>query len=453
MVSPATVSNVVKRNLRVWHKVFNTFDHDGNGTLDLAEVKQAVDVLFGEDVPQDAFNTALKKFDKGDDGLLDINEFGELINDLQQSWKTLVDLPSTTYNGSCLGPERKLPFQDAVLEVYNSKIVVSFVATCIVGNFLLNILEKQIDPEEGNMKYKTFWSTADTTFNIIFVFELAANMWGYGGPVKKFWKSGWNVFDTIIVTVGILTMVNILGPPLDKLKLMRAFRVFRLFKRIKSLNKIIVALLNSIPGVINAFVVMFIFFCIYAIMAVELFRDFGKGGYYVTHDSLTGLNHTIASETGRGYIHGIEYYGTFMRALYTLFQVMTGESWSEAIARPLIFGLYKNSAWTVGFYYVSFILLIQLVLINVVVAVLLDKFTTNDETEGEGHTALEERLEALKKKRSSGDINSKLDQILSGLEKLDVLERSVADLKTEIHAMREENFMGNECRPKSRLNL
>merc|ERR1719310_2287090 len=105
-----------------------------------------------------------------------------------------------------------------------------------------------------------------------------------------FWRSGWNVFDTIIVTVGFLTMVNALGPPLDKLKLLRAFRVFRLFKRIESLNKIIVALLNSIPGVINAFVVMFIFFCIYAILAVEFFRDFGKDGEYVTWDSTNGKN-------------------------------------------------------------------------------------------------------------------------------------------------------------------
>merc|ERR1712137_1009830 len=104
--------------------------------------------------------------------------------------------------------------------------------------------------------------------------------------------SGWNVFDTIIVTVGVLTMVNVLSPPLDKLKLMRALRVFRLFKRIESLNNIIVALLKSIPGVVNAFVVMIVFYCIYAILAVELFRDFGEGGVYYTYDSTTNSEAT-----------------------------------------------------------------------------------------------------------------------------------------------------------------
>ena len=56
---------------------------------------------------------------------------------------------------------------------------------------------------------------------------------------------------------------------------------------------------------------------------------------------------------------------------------MTGESWSEAVARPLMFGLYKN-AFLVAIYFVSFILLMQIVLTNVVVAVLLDKFVADE---------------------------------------------------------------------------
>lgn len=84
--------------------------------------------------------------------------------------------------------------------------------------------------------------------------------------------------------------------------------------------------------------------------------------------------------TARGYTNGYEYYGTFGRALFTLFQVMTGESWAEAIARPLIFGLESNAIISTIFF-VSFIILTQIVLINVVVAVLLDKFTAGDEEE------------------------------------------------------------------------
>lgn len=100
------------------------------------------------------------------------------------------------------------------------------------------------------------WVTLDDVCNWIFLFELILNYYGAGH--KRFWSSGWNRFDFLIVFVGVLTLLRIPLGPFSMLKMMRAFRVFRLFKRIKSLNKIIMALLNAIPGVMNAFVIMVI---------------------------------------------------------------------------------------------------------------------------------------------------------------------------------------------------
>ena len=85
----------------------------------------------------------------------------------------------------------------------------------------------------------------------------------------------------------------------------------------------------------------------------------------------------VSSMTSRGYTNGYEYYGTFSRALFTLFQVLTGESWAEMVARPLLFGKPEwDSSWSVfgvATFFTTFILLHQIVLVNVVVAVLLDK--------------------------------------------------------------------------------
>lgn len=64
---------------------------------------------------------------------------------------------------------------------------------------------------------------------------------------------------------------------------------------------------------------------------------------------------------------------------------MTGESWSEAIARPLIFGLNPPSAMLGATFYVSFLILTQLVLNNVVIAVLLDKFTVSPADTADAH--------------------------------------------------------------------
>merc|ERR1719231_608967 len=97
----------------------------------------------------------------------------------------------------------------------------------------------------------------------------------------KFWKSGWNIFDFSVVVIGWMFQLNIPLPgPMKLLRMMRAFRVFRLFKRVKSLNKIMTSLARAVPGVTNAFLILLIVMSIYAILAVELFMEYGKDGKF-----------------------------------------------------------------------------------------------------------------------------------------------------------------------------
>ena len=303
---------------------------------------------------------------------------------------------------SVFGANKPLPYQGKMRAFYTNSWTMGIVAAVIVANFGLNIVEKEIDADVRNLRYADFWNGCDVFFNIAFLIELLLNMYGYGGPVRAFWRDAWNVFDFIIVVVGIALMSGDLPPPLQNLKLLRAFRIFRLFKRVESLNKIITALIGAIPGVMNAFVILFVFFCVYAILAVELFRDFGEGGTYPVMYAGANLSEVVfsfdvTSVTPRGYSYGFEYYGSFTRAMFTLFQVMTGDSWAEAVARPLVFGLYSNSIST-GIFFVSFVLLTSIVLINVVVVVLLDKFAESKEDDG-GNNA-EDVLEGVQEMRA-----------------------------------------------------
>merc|ERR1719231_1665488 len=133
----------------------------------------------------------------------------------------------------------------------------------------------------------------------------------------------------------------------------------------------------------NALIVMLIFMAIFAVVAVDLFRDFGSDGTYETiqrygeadavwgegegmqwSDDVPFVENTtvISAMTARGFHYGQEYYGTFFRSLYTLFQVLTGESWSEAVVRPLLFGWSPANAFGVGLFWTVYILLTQVVL-------------------------------------------------------------------------------------------
>lgn len=261
---------------------------------------------------------------------------------------------------------------------YNTFEVQAVVAALILANFVTNIVEKQVWPTgnpsvPGGRSFAKIFGLFELFYNVSFTLELAMNM--YAHWLAEFWRSGWNVFDFATVSISWLFQFDLPLPgPLRLMRMVRALRVFRLFKRVKSLRKILESLARAVPGVINAFLIMLIVMCIYAILAVDFFSAMGNGGEmdfeWCQNDQCP------AYYTSRGNDFGHEYFGTFFKALYTMFQILTGDSWSEAIGRPLIDNWGPAAT---GFYFVSFYLLHAVVLINVVVAVLLEKMVEDDD--------------------------------------------------------------------------
>ena len=164
--------------------------------------------------------------------------------------------------------EKFWSLQPTMSKLYAHPKSQAFIAAVIMGNFMCNIVQKEIDP--GEYLYSDTFYIFECIFNVIFAIELAINL--YAHWFWKFVKSGWNWFDVLVVTVGLMSMAKLTEGPLTLLRNLRAFRVFRLFKRIKSLNKILKALARAVPGVTNAFFVVLLVMCIYAILAVEFFR-------------------------------------------------------------------------------------------------------------------------------------------------------------------------------------
>jgi len=272
-------------------------------------------------------------------------------------------------------------FQRRAAEFYLEAKVQWFVAGLIGFNFMMNVLEKWIDPR--GLKYPSVFFGFEIFFNTIFLGELFVNMYGFW--LCRFWRSAWNVFDFVVVFTSILTMFYELPPPLNMLRMMRAFRVFRLFKRVKSLNKIITSLAKAVPGVTNAFGILTIIVCIFAILGVDRLMEFGLDGT-LENEYGQEFNYT----TSRGKFYGDEYFGNFGKSFYTMFQVMTGESWSEAVARPIVHSQQPDQAIGASLFFVIFQLVTSIVLLNVVVAVLLEKMVDDEE-----ETLIEEVQDAI----------------------------------------------------------
>mmetsp|Transcript_84577 Transcript_84577/g.217919 ORF Transcript_84577/g.217919 Transcript_84577/m.217919 type:complete len:396 (-) Transcript_84577:89-1276(-) len=277
-------------------------------------------------------------------------------------------------------------YQEPAAKLYQNPSTEVGVACLIGANFMTSIVANTIDPT--GMKYEGLWAGFEAFYNIVFTIELLVNMYAFW--LCKFWRSGWNVFDFIVVSVGLLFMMQIPLPgPFKMLRMLRAFRVFRLFKRVKSLRKIMASLARAVPGVMNAFAILVLVMCIYAILGVEFWMEYAKDGVWVNEDNIE-----VTYQTNRRQDYGYEYFGNFPKSLYTMFQVMTTESWSEAVARPVLLIPGEIEALATAVFFVSFSIICGIILVNVAVAVLLEKMVdkTEDEEEAKADEDSPQRL-------------------------------------------------------------
>jgi len=346
---------------------------------------------------------------------------------------------------------KSLPKQREIAACYNSTVVQVLVACLIGANFLTNIIEKEIDPK--GTKHDEIFAVFGAIYNIAFTIELAVNI--YAHWFCEFWRSGWNIFDSVVVSIGVINMLQLpLPSAFSMLRNMRAFRVFRLFKRVKSLNKIIVAIVHAVPGVVNAFLILFIAMSIYAILAVEFYTHMAEDCQSTVSlpNAPNGVRNVTADSpspflTPRGLCMGPEYFGTFSRSLYTFFQVLTGESWSEMVARPAIWYYYYDPIKAIGgsLFFVSYVLITGFMLINVVVAVLLDKMSDSEDEglhndipeEGEEPAAVEGVASKDDAADSNGVANGREDES-NKLKQVNAVQKQVAVLVEERTRMRSD---------------
>jgi len=235
--------------------LFSKFDEDGSGTIDRQELANMFAEL-GLPVSDTDIDKMLVTFNLPPTGELSLAQFKQVARAVHR--KQMASMVDHQGDGALTGMLAFLPtwrHHEYAKGVYNNYWVQMIIASMIVGNFVVNIIEKEIDPYEVEyQQYEGHWRAFDYAFNVIFLIELIVNM--YGKWFFRFWKDGWNIFDFVVVLVGVLMMAGALQGAFKNLKILRPLRVFRLFKRVKSLNQIITALMRAIPGVINAFVII-----------------------------------------------------------------------------------------------------------------------------------------------------------------------------------------------------
>jgi voltage-gated sodium channel len=251
----------------------------------------------------------------------------------------------------------------------------NFFSRLIISVILFNALILGVQTVKGLDTSTVQWlDTLDAACLAVFVVEILLKLFVYRG---HFFKNGWNNFDFVIVAIALI-------PASGELAILRALRILRLLRLISvvpSMRRVITAMLMAIPGVTSIAGLLVIFFYIGAVMSTNLYGEAFP-----------------------------EWFGSLSASTYTLFQVMTLESWSMGIVRPVM-EVYPN-AWL---FFIPFILVTTFTVLNLFIGIILDAMNSvKDEERKEAESHAPQTPES----RQLDEIQDELRQVKSQLAQL-----------------------------------
>lgn len=199
---------------------------------------------------------------------------------------------------------------------------------------LLNCLVLGLETYDSLFQqYSAWFFWVDRVILWIFTLEVAIRILAER-PFTRFFKEGWNVFDLVIITSGYLfaglQFITVL-------RVIRILKILRILSVVSFLRRIVHLLSMTLPAIFHTLILFGMFFYIYAILGSFLFGKLAP-----------------------------DYFGSIHLSLFTLFQIMTFESWATDIARPIMATL--RWAWL---YFMSFLLIGIFIVIHLVVSIIL----------------------------------------------------------------------------------
>lgn len=250
----------------------------------------------------------------------------------------------------------------------------------IIGIIVINAITLGLETSSAIMaRWGDLLLTLDRIILAIFVVEIALRIYAHG---LRFFRDPWGVFDFTIVAIALVPASG----PFAVLRVLRILRVLRLVSMVPQLRFVVEALLSAVPGIASIAGLMAILYYVFAVMATGLF----------------GATHP-------------EWFGSVGASMYTLFQVMTLESWSMGIVRPLMES--HPHAWL---FFVPFILIATFTILNLFIAIIVNTMQTlHERAHREEQAAIESTV-----KEEGGQIEEELRALRRELSALRVALQS-----------------------------
>ena len=172
----------------------------------------------------------------------------------------------------------------------------------------------------------------------VFTLEIALRLYAHR---LRFFRDPWSVFDFTVIGIALIPAAE----GASVLRALRVLRILRLISAIPRMRMVVEALLSALPGIGSIAALLALIFYVAAVMATKLF-----GAAFP------------------------EWFGSVGNSLFTLFQIMTLESWSMGIVRPVMAEF--PYAWA---FFVPFILIATFTVLNLFIAVVVGAMQSENE--------------------------------------------------------------------------
>lgn len=209
-------------------------------------------------------------------------------------------------------------------------------STAITAVIIINAISLGLETSPRAMAAIGSWLHAiDTVALWIFTLELGLKLAAWR---SRFFRGGWNLFDLAIVAIAWLPAAG----PLAVLRALRIMRILRLVSIVPQMRTVVGALFRALPGMGSIVAVLLLVYYVAAVMATKLF-----GAAFP------------------------DWFGSIGASMFSLFQIMTLESWSMGIVRPVM-DVYPQ-AWL---FFVPFIVVTSFTVLNLFIALIVNSMQT-----------------------------------------------------------------------------
>ena len=272
---------------------------------------------------------------------------------------------------------------------FGKKIVENEVTTWIImGAIIINALSMGAEHHQQPQELTDAIEIMNYIFTCLFVLEMLAKVYVYG--FLGYFRDGFNMLDFIIVIISVMELFQGGASSLSVLRTFRLVRIVKLIRFLPALQKQLYVMLKTIDNVATFFLLLSLFLFIFSVLGMSLFGckfcpanqakiNLERRIEWIqetndTTQDLHRLQRTLEKQTAIAY-HSCPRanFDSLLWSVMTVFQVLTQESWASVLKD----GMHYTSEWA-ALYFVALVTFGNYVLFNLLIAILVEGFSTDD---------------------------------------------------------------------------